>query len=76
MRWLASKLARIGFFIWDFLVGDTPEILVLALAIVGITFWVRSDHLLSVVILPVCVAVGLIAVVRYGQRRARKSKKA
>ncbi len=38
VRAVGRALVRVGAAIWDFLVGDTPEILIVTLAIVGITF--------------------------------------
>jgi uncharacterized membrane protein YccF (DUF307 family) len=66
--------ARFGAAIWDFLVGDTPEILVVTLAIVGITFAVRAHRSAAVAVLPICSAVALIGAVRYGRTRLRKKR--
>ena len=74
MKAVGRLLVRFGAAIWDFLVGDTPEILVVTLAIVGITFAVRAHRSVAVAVLPVCSAVALIGAVRYGRMRLRKKR--
>ncbi len=75
MKTIGRYLVRAGLAIWDFLVGDTPEVLVVTLAIVAITFAVRAHNSLAVVILPICSALGLVAVVWMGRARINKAKR-
>lgn len=74
MRVLGRALVRFGAAVWDFLVGDTPEILVVTLAIVGITFALRAHHSAAVAVLPICSALALIGAVRYGRMRLNKKR--
>ena len=49
-------------FWWDFLVGDTPELFIAALAIIAVTAWLsRSLHAnaAAVIVLPVLVIAAL-----------------
>jgi len=58
---------------WDFFVGDLPEVFVATLAIVGLAFAMRGVHLLAVIGLPLLVVVVLAASVRLrGSTRAKK----
>jgi hypothetical protein len=74
VRAVGRLFVRFGAAIWDFLVGDTPEILVVTLAIVGITFALRAHRSVVVAVLPICSAVALIGAVRYGRTRLRKKR--
>jgi hypothetical protein len=71
VRAVGRAFVRFGVAVWDFLVGDTPEILIVTLAIVGITFAVRAHHSVAVAVLPICSAAALIGAVRYGRMRLR-----
>ena len=55
-RWLGS----FGRFWLDFLVGDTPELFVATLVVVGAAFALASLHVLSIVIVPVLAVVALV----------------
>lgn len=46
-----------GRFWWDFLVGDTPEVTVGSLAVLGITFALRHDRVAAAACLPIAVAI-------------------
>jgi hypothetical protein len=62
-------------FWWDFLVGDTPELFVAALAIVGIIALCRvvwRINVLALVALPVLCVLALALSVRRAQRQLRK----
>ncbi|HLI56966.1 MAG TPA: hypothetical protein VKY26_08000 [Actinomycetota bacterium] len=74
---LAARWARaFGRFWWDFLVGDTPELFVGALAVLGIVELVAhagGPHAVAVIVLPLLVAA-LLAVTllrAWRQRRPR-----
>ena len=65
-------LSGFGRFWWDFLVGDTPELFVGAVAVVGLVALACVDHRLrtaAAVALPVLVAAVLVASVRRASRR-------
>lgn len=65
-------LAAFGHFWWEFLIGDTPELFVGAVAVIGVTAAIGVDHqlrTLAAFILPVLVAVVLVASVRWAGRR-------
>jgi hypothetical protein len=65
-----SRVARsFGSFWWDFLVGDTPELFVAAVLIVVAALLLRHDHVLAVIVLPVMVAVSLVASILRGRRK-------
>ncbi|HEY5267295.1 MAG TPA: hypothetical protein VIJ40_10835 [Acidimicrobiales bacterium] len=60
--WPVRMLKGFGMFWWDFLVGDTPELFLAALAILGVVALVSlSAHAntAAVVILPVLVVASL-----------------
>jgi hypothetical protein len=72
----ALRLVR-GFarFWWDFLVGDTPELFVAVLVIVGIISLVSlvgHDNLLAVILLPTLSVIALGASVRRAWREAKR----
>jgi hypothetical protein len=68
--WAVRALRAFGLFWWDFLVGDTPEVTVATLVILGIVaglvHWVSSTAAWAV--LPVLVAATLTATVLRGRR--------
>jgi hypothetical protein len=55
-------LARsFGMFWWDFLVGDTPEVLIAALVVVGLAFPLADYKVAATIALPGVAAVLLVA---------------
>jgi hypothetical protein len=62
-RWLGS-------FIWDFIVGDTPELALATGAIVGIAFLLAGTEWLGAILLPLCAAGFLLASTWRGRKRA------
>ncbi len=56
-----------GQFLWDFVVGDTPEIAVGALLILAIAAVLSSHGLFAVVLVPMSVLALLIASVQVGR---------
>jgi hypothetical protein len=71
--WLARVAKAFGMFWWDFLVGDTPEITVVVLLILGVVALASEvGHLnvLAYVALPVLA----IAALTISVARARRSK--
>jgi len=62
-----------GRFWWEFLVGDTPELFVAVLVLVGVAFALRSHRVVAVIVLPVLAVVFLSASVYRGRvRRSRR----
>lgn len=57
---LARGLRAFGRFWWDFLVGDTPELFVVTLVVVGIAFALSGLHLLPVIVIPGLVALAVV----------------
>jgi hypothetical protein len=57
---LGRLLAAFGHFWWDFLIGDTPEILVASLVIVGAALALRHHHWAAVIVLPVLAVLTLV----------------
>ncbi|MCU1362306.1 MAG: hypothetical protein JWM55_134 [Acidimicrobiaceae bacterium] len=71
--WLARALKGFGLFWWDFLVGDTPEITVVVLLILGVVALaseVAHLNVLAYVALPVLA----IAALTISVARARRTK--
>ncbi|MGH3733820.1 MAG: hypothetical protein ACRDVC_10720 [Acidimicrobiales bacterium] len=74
----ANRLGRVargfGKFWWDFLVGDTPEITVVVLVILGVVALVRDVahvNALAYVALPVFAIAGLGLSVARARRRTK-----
>ena len=71
--WVVRALRAFGLFWWDFLVGDTPEVTVATLVILGIVaallHWVSSAAAWAA--LPVLVAGTLTATVLRGRRASQ-----
>ncbi|MGH9092162.1 MAG: hypothetical protein ACRDZR_12425 [Acidimicrobiales bacterium] len=70
MSAVRNGLRAFGRFWWDFLVGDTPELFVATVVIVGVAFGLRSHHALAVVALPVLAIAMLGASAYRGRKRA------
>lgn len=71
---LARGVRAFGHFWWDFLVGDTPELFVAMLVLVGIAFALRHDRTAAIVLLPLLAAGALVASAWRGRVRAARSK--
>jgi hypothetical protein len=68
---LISKWVRaFGHFWWDFLVGDTPELFVGMLIIVGVAFLVHNNKAVAVVVVPVVAIIVLLTSTVRGRKRA------
>jgi hypothetical protein len=70
-RTVTKGLRAFGHFWWDFLVGDTPELFVAMLALVGIAFALRHERVAAVVVLPLLAAAVLVASAWRGRVRLR-----
>jgi hypothetical protein len=75
-RALPVRLLRgFGMFWWDFLVGDTPELFVAALVIIGVVTLlsvVGHFNAAAVIVLPLLAIGALTISLRRAQRAARK----
>ncbi|MGH9082992.1 MAG: hypothetical protein ACRDWN_06585, partial [Acidimicrobiales bacterium] len=63
-------LNAFGHFWWDFLVGDTPELFLAMLVLVGLAFALRHERVAAVVLLPVLAAAAILGSAYRGRRRA------
>jgi hypothetical protein len=73
-NWVTAGIVAFGRFWWDFLVGDTPEITVAVLLVIGVVALARdSAHLngLADVALPVLVVAGLTLSLVRARRRMK-----
>jgi hypothetical protein len=68
---VGRALRAFGHFWWDFLVGDTPELFVAMLVLVGVAFALRHERAAAVVLLPVLAAAALVGSAWRGRVRAR-----
>lgn len=59
-------------FWWDFLVGDTPELFVAMLVLVGVAFALRHDRTAAVVLLPLIAIVALVGSAWRGRKSVKK----
>jgi hypothetical protein len=69
--WLVRIVKGFGKFWWDFLVGDTPELFVAALVVLGLVALCRivwQLNTLALVALPVLCVVALAMSLRRAQR--------
>ena len=74
--WPIRIIKGFGMFWWDFLVGDTPELFLAAVAILGIVALVSlSAHAntVAVIVLPVLVIASLGLSVLRGVRDSKRS---
>ena len=63
-------ITSFGRFWWDFLVGDTPELFVGMLAIVGLAYALHHHHVIAVIVVPAVTVVGLGLSIYRGRKRA------
>ena len=70
MAWPLRWLQAFGRFWWDFLVGDTPELFIAVLVIVGITAFLTANvsTVAAWVTMPVLVIAALTVSVLRGRR--------
>jgi hypothetical protein len=62
-------LAAFGRFWWEFLVGDTPEVAVGALGVLGIAWMLTGHSLIATVALPLAVFALLVGSLLIAVRR-------
>jgi hypothetical protein len=67
---IGKGLRGFGHFWWDFLIGDTPEIFVAVLVLVGVAYGLRHVRAAAVVLLPLLACVFLLASARRGKTKS------
>lgn len=72
MEAVGRALRAFGHFWMDFLVGDTPELFVAMLVLVGLAFALRHDRVAAIVLLPVLAAVALVGSAWRGRSRSSR----
>jgi hypothetical protein len=73
MKVIWRILSRIALGVWKFVVGDTPEFLVVVLLVVGFALAVHRVHLAIILGLPAIVAVALASSVRHAHGSSRRA---
>jgi hypothetical protein len=74
MEAVGRALRAFGHFWVDFLVGDTPELFVAMLVLVGLAFALRHDRVAAIVLLPVLAAAALVGSAWRGRKRPARQK--
>jgi ABC-type transport system involved in Fe-S cluster assembly fused permease/ATPase subunit len=69
MKAIRRGARAFGSFWWDFLVGDTPELFVAVVAVVGLALLLRRHHDIAIVLLPVITVLFLVASTWRGRQR-------
>jgi hypothetical protein len=71
---MTTSLARaarwLGRFLWDFLVGDTPELALATGVLVAVAFILAGSEWLGAILLPLLAAGFLLASTWRGRKRA------
>jgi hypothetical protein len=69
----ATKRAIVAFgkFWWEFLVGDTPELLVATIVVIGAALALRHHRTAGFIVVPLIAAVALALRVLRGRRTGR-----
>ena len=70
MNLISKWIRAFGHFWWDFLVGDTPELFLGMLIIVGVAFLVHHNKAVAVVLVPAVAIVVLLTSTVRGRKRA------
>jgi hypothetical protein len=63
----------VGRFLWDFLIGDTPELALAVGILVAVAFALAGSEWLGAILLPLLAAGFLLASTLRGRRRATKA---
>jgi hypothetical protein len=72
MRTIARWARACGSFWWDFLVGDTPELLLATVAIVVAALLLGRYHIAGYLLLPALAIVCLVASAYRGRRQTHE----
>ena len=75
MRVIARGVRAFGLFWWDFLVGDTPELLIAVVLIVALALLLRHHHDIAIIVLPVVTVLFLLISTFRGRQRDRSRGK-
>ena len=67
---LVRALRWLGAFLWDFVVGDTPELALATGVIVAVAFLLRGTEWLGAILLPLLAAAFLLASTLRGRKRS------
>jgi len=70
MTKIGQLISAFGRFWYEFLVGDTPEIFVGTLVIIGAALLLRHDRTAAIIIVPVLALVFLVGSTYRGRQRA------
>ncbi len=73
MSAVARALRWLGRFLWDFVVGDTPELALATGVIVALAFALSGSEWLGAILLPLLAAGFLLASTLRGRKRAPSS---
>lgn len=69
-------IARFGMFWWEFLVGDTPELTVGGLVVLGLALLLGAPHRIAgMVVVPLAVLVALSVSLARATRASRRSRR-
>ena len=75
MRAVKRGLTAFGKFWWEFLIGDTPELLVATIVVVGVALALRHHRTAGFIVVPLITAVAVaLSTFRGRDRRSRRSR--
>ena len=66
---IRRALRAFGHFWWEFLVGDTPELALATVVVVGLAYLIGGLRAIAVVVLPITAASFLLVSTYRGRRR-------
>jgi hypothetical protein len=69
VRSLRRGVRAFGLFWWDFLVGDTPELLIAVVLIIALALLLRHHHDIAIIVLPVVTVLFLLVSTFRGRQR-------
>jgi hypothetical protein len=69
VKLLSRSIRAFGLFWWDFLVGDTPELLVAVVLVVALAVLLRHHHDVDIIVLPVVTVLFLVVSTFRGRQR-------
>jgi hypothetical protein len=69
VKFLSRGIRAFGLFWWDFLVGDTPELLIAVVLVVALALLLRHHHDVDVIVLPVVTVLFLVVSALRGRHR-------
>jgi hypothetical protein len=75
VKLLSRGVRAFGLFWWDFLVGDTPELLVAVVVIVVLALLLRHHHDIDIILLPVMTVLFLLVSTYRGRQRGESRGK-